>query len=82
MLLLTAAHMRAARGLLDWSQPELAERSGVGLGTIKRMENLGPGRSSAENVATVQRTLEAAGIEFLNDGRPGVRLAAKRDASE
>ncbi|WP_366512630.1 hypothetical protein [Mesorhizobium sp.] len=28
----------------------------------------------AQNVQSVQRALEAAGIEFLNHGNPGVRL--------
>jgi hypothetical protein len=27
-----------------------------------------------ETLSLVQRTLEKAGVEFLNDGQPGVRL--------
>ena len=43
------AEIRAARGLLDISQAELALRSGVGLATIRRIEN-----SRAELRVTVQ----------------------------
>jgi transcriptional regulator with XRE-family HTH domain len=76
-MLVTAEQMRAARGLLDWSQSQLAERSGVSLPTIKRMEGAkGPGRSAAENVDAVRRALEAGGIEFIpeNGGGAGVRF--------
>jgi hypothetical protein len=43
---------------------------------------IGTGRSSAENVATVQTTLEAAGVQFIpeNGGGAGVRLAKRSDA--
>jgi len=36
---LTAAHCRAARGWLGWTQAELSRRSGVGLSAIKDFEN-------------------------------------------
>ncbi len=36
--LLTAREIREARARLNWSQRELAERSGVGIATIKRLE--------------------------------------------
>jgi transcriptional regulator with XRE-family HTH domain len=35
---LTAAHCRAARGWLGWTQAELSKQSGVGLSTIKDFE--------------------------------------------
>lgn len=79
--MLTAAQLRAARGLVDWSQSELAAAAGLSLPTVKRMEGpLGPGKSSAENVEAVQRALEAAGVEFIpeNGGGPGVRLRERR----
>ena len=34
-----SAPIRAARALLDWSGPQLAEASGVSLATIRRAEN-------------------------------------------
>jgi predicted transcriptional regulator len=78
--MLTAAQIRAARALLGWSQPALAQASGVSLPTIVRMEGeAGPGRSAAANVDAVQRALESAGVLFIPaDGAsgagPGVRL--------
>lgn len=35
---LTAAHCRAARGWLGWTQAQLSKESGVGLSTIKDYE--------------------------------------------
>lgn len=68
--------IRAARALIDWSQGDLAEKSGLALATIKRMEKLGPGRSSVDNAQAVQAALEAAGVLFIasNGNGPGVRL--------
>jgi transcriptional regulator with XRE-family HTH domain len=75
--MITASQMRAGRALIEWSQQELAERSGVSLPTIKRMEKVGPGRSAGDTIASVQRALEAAGVQFIpeNGGGAGVRLA-------
>ena len=72
---------RAARGILRWSGQTLAEKAGVGIQTIKRMEavdGVPPGR--AATVSDVQRALEAAGIEFINEngGGPGVRLRERQ----
>lgn len=81
--MMDAAQMRAARALLGWSQGELAERSGVSLPTIKRMESVGPGRSSGDTIAAVQKALEAGGVEFIpaNGGGAGVRMEKPGGAS-
>lgn len=77
--MIESGQIRAARALLGWSQSELVERSGLSLTTIKRMENdaIGPGKSSAENLAAVERALMAAGVQFIprNGGGAGVRMA-------
>jgi transcriptional regulator with XRE-family HTH domain len=74
---LTSAQIRAARALLRWSAEDLAERSAIGVTTIRRAE-LVEGKTSmtAANDLTIRRTLEAAGVEFIdeNGGGPGVRL--------
>ena len=63
LFMITNAQLRAARGLLGWSQARLAEGSGLGIATVKRMEgDRGPLRSSAENVLKVQQALEDAGV--------------------
>ncbi len=73
-----AEQMRAARGLIGWSQSRLAEASGLAVSTIKRMEGAGSTlKSSVENVLKVQQALEDAGVIFINrneEGGPGVRL--------
>jgi transcriptional regulator with XRE-family HTH domain len=74
--MLTIEQLRAARGLLGWSQSKLAARAGLSLPTVKRFEaDLGP-RVSDEAQNKLQRALESAGVEFIdeNGGGPGVRL--------
>ena len=74
---LTSELIRAARALLRWEQRDLAEISSVSLPTIKRLEAK-PGILGAHGstVAALQRALENAGIEFIeeNGGGPGLRL--------
>ncbi len=74
--MLTSHQIRAARGLLRWSARDLAERAGVHLATIQRMEGCeGMVSSTVQTLSKVQRALEAAGVEFLDDnGGTGVRL--------
>ena len=86
--MITAAQMRAARALLGIDQRQLAERSGVSLPTIQRME------ASEDNVRGVVDTLtkvveafDAAGIELIGEhsassglGR-GVRFKSIKSAS-
>jgi predicted transcriptional regulator len=68
-LMLTAEQIRAARGLLDWSQPQLAEAAKLSLPTVRRMEGpIGPGRSTVANVEAIRRAFEDAGVVFLGAG--------------
>ncbi len=73
-----AAQLRAARGLVGWSQSQLASISGVGLSTVRRMETSEGGlRGTAENVWKVQNALERAGVVFTDQNEesgPGVKL--------
>jgi len=75
-----ANEIRAARGLLGWTQVELAEAACVGIATVRRLEAAGAEiRGSVETVWKIQTALEAAGIEFISaeGGKgPGVRLKA------
>ncbi|MGE3583124.1 MAG: multiprotein-bridging factor 1 family protein [Hyphomonadaceae bacterium] len=77
---MTSAQMRAARAMLDWTQPQLAEAAGVSVETIKRLERL-EGEVTATRVATIdaiEKALIKAGIEFTNGDEPGVKLRAKK----
>src|SRR5690348_3406508 len=73
--MISPAQCRAARGLLAWSQHELAHQAGVGVVTINQLEagNTQPRRATAE---VIKRAFETAGVEFIdgNGGGPGVRL--------
>ncbi len=64
---------RAARGLLDWSQAELAARSNLSESTVRDFEK-GRRVPSINNLAAIRRVLEAAGVEFIDGNQPGVRL--------
>lgn len=80
-MLTTGNQLKAARALAGLEQRDVADRAGVHVNTIRSMESAGAtaitGR--AQNVQAVQRALEGCGVEFLNHGQPGVRLA-KREA--
>ena len=74
-LMITPEQCRAGRGLLGWSQQELADSAGVGVVTVHQLE----ARTSEPRRATlvvVRRAFEKAGVEFIdeNGGGPGVRL--------
>ena len=74
--MLVSKQIRAGRALLGMRQKELADRAGIAVPTLRRMEddNIGPERSTAGAVQRVQECLEAAGVEFTNGDAPGVRL--------
>jgi transcriptional regulator with XRE-family HTH domain len=75
--------IRAARGLLGWSQTELASKAGLSLPTVKRLEGgFGP-RVSDEARAKLQTAFERAGIQFIkeNGGGVGVRFGKAKSWS-
>ena len=75
--MIEAAQIRAARGLLNLAQADLAIRAGVHVATIRRLEAAPEIRGAAETLWKIQNALEAAGIEFIpaEGGKgPGVRL--------
>lgn len=79
--LLTPGQCRAARGFLDWTQNDLAERAGLSRSTIRGFEqghhDLHP--SSARQIV---RTFEEAGVLLLPAGAtgPGVCLKEPEEA--
>jgi transcriptional regulator with XRE-family HTH domain len=79
--MITGTQIRSARAALRWTIEELAERSGLGVRTIKRFEAFdGLPASRTSTLSALKTALEAAGIEFigtLEDG-PGIRVRPKR----
>ena len=73
MLIITASQLRAARALLGFDQRQLAERAGVSLPTIQRMEaSDGVVRGVIDTLMKVIEALEAAGIELIGENQPSV----------
>ena len=72
---MTPSQCRAARALLNMTQPKLADRAGFGLSTIVDFEK--ERRAiPAQTIDAIRAALEAAGVEFIaeNGGGAGVRL--------
>jgi predicted transcriptional regulator len=80
------SQIRAARGMLDISQTELAQLSEVSLATIKKIENSSEEpRVTVPILLRVQRALEQAGIVFIDEDSEhglGVMLRQARARSE
>jgi transcriptional regulator with XRE-family HTH domain len=63
--------MRAGRALLGIDQQTLAERAGVSLPTIQRMEaSTGNVRGVVDTLTKVVAAFEAAGIELIVENTP------------
>jgi hypothetical protein len=79
--MITAVQIRAARVMLGLDQRMLADKAGLSLPTIQRMEaSRGLVRGNVGSLTRVIAALESAGIEFIADGQSspnggcGVRL--------
>ena len=75
--MIEAAQVRAARALVDCSQSKLAEKAGVSVSIVERLEMGVPYRPADEAVEKIRIALEAAGVVFIprdGGGGLGVRL--------
>jgi transcriptional regulator with XRE-family HTH domain len=84
--MITASQLRAARALAGIDQRQLAERAGLSVPTIQRMEaSDGVIRGNVDSLTKIIAALDEAGIELIADGAAsqsggrGVRL--KDDAN-
>jgi transcriptional regulator with XRE-family HTH domain len=78
---ISAAQLRAARALLGIDQRELADRAGLSVPTIQRMEaSDGVIRGNVDSLVKLIEALDRAGIELIAEGAAshgagrGVRL--------
>jgi len=71
--MITAAQCRGARGLLDWTQQQLADAARIGVATIRLFESEATETRHA-TLAVLRQAFESAGVEFTNGDQPGVRL--------
>ena len=75
-MLVMTRQIKAARSLLGWEQHKLARHSGIAISTIRRLEGA-KGTSIRAHFETIDRlriAIEKAGIEFIGNPWPGVRL--------
>lgn len=73
---LTGFQIRAGRGMLKWSVRDLAEKTGISPGIIRRLEdNDGPLDTSDEAVQAIHAAFTQAGVEFIfpPNGKPALR---------
>jgi ribosome-binding protein aMBF1 (putative translation factor) len=73
--MITPAQCRAARGLLDWTQQELADKAKVGVVTIRQVE-AGVAAPRRATLHVIERAFDLAGVELINEdgGGLGVRF--------
>jgi len=68
-MLITPDQIRAARALLRMDQEELARRAKVSIITVRRLEAPdGLSKVAPATLDEVQRALEGAGAEFIEEG--------------
>jgi transcriptional regulator with XRE-family HTH domain len=80
-LAITAEQLRGARGLLGWSQSELAARSGLSLPTVKRVESEAGLRVSHEARTRLKEALESAGVSFTKENGEGLGVYLRKRRS-
>lgn len=68
----------AARGLLRWTQRDLADKARVGEATVKRFEQ-GTHATAEDNLARIRKALERGGVLFIDaNGNAGLGVRLKK----
>jgi transcriptional regulator with XRE-family HTH domain len=77
--MITPAQCRAARGLINWSQQDLAREARIGIVTVHQLE-AGVSQPRRATLDVIRRAFESAGVDFIdeNGGGPGVRLRKRQ----
>jgi transcriptional regulator with XRE-family HTH domain len=79
---LTTHLVKAARALLGWSQADLAAKARISEPTVARLEAAtGELRGRPDTVGRLRDALEAAGVEFIDEGGGGVGVRIRKPAS-
>lgn len=63
--ILSREHCRAARGLLDWTQADLADRAAVSRSTVRDFEG-GRHHLHRATAAQMRQAFETAGVAFVD----------------
>ncbi|MFA7275435.1 MAG: helix-turn-helix transcriptional regulator [Pseudobdellovibrionaceae bacterium] len=70
--MITSKQCRAARALLAWSQPDLAQKCGIHVQTISNFEHE-TSTPTQRTLSKIAQVMELNGIEFIEDGVREVR---------
>ncbi len=79
--MITPAQCRAARGLINWTQDDLAKAAEIGVVTVRHFE-AGKAEPRSATLVVIRQALEGAGVEFIprNGGGAGVRTRDRGEA--
>ena len=75
--MINTAQIRAARGLLKWTQATLASRAALSTVTLNMIEN-DTVRPRERTLASIKAALEGGGVEFLDEDGFGVGVKFSR----
>jgi DNA-binding XRE family transcriptional regulator len=78
--MISIAQIRAARGLLKWTQAALAHRAAISTVTLNMIENEAV-QPRGRTLESIQAALEAGGVEFLAENGAGVGVRFRRPES-
>lgn len=71
--MITANQLRSARALLNWTQQDLAKRSGVSEDSIREIES-GKAEPRKNTLHALIRAIDDAGVNFIMGDSPGVKF--------
>lgn len=77
--LISAEQCRGARGMLGWSQDQLADAAGLSRATIADFER-GGRTPTAGNILAIRAAFETAGLEFIPENGGGVGIRFRQPA--
>jgi transcriptional regulator with XRE-family HTH domain len=69
------AQIRAGRGLLGWSQADLADAARISRATVNRAET---SSASEDALIAMQQALEKAGVIFVDENGDGAGVRLKK----
>ena len=75
--MITTAQIRAARGLLKWTQAALAHQAAISTVTLNMIENETVQPRPA-TLAAIQRAIERGGVQLLEENGAGVGVRFAR----
>ncbi len=79
--MITTAQIRAARGLLRWTQATLAHRAAISTVTLNMIENETV-RPRPATLTAIRRALESGGVQLLEEDGAGVGVRFVADAPQ